>query len=119
MRASQSRYKKISDVQGFRTLVDTARTKLGLTTTSIEEALRADVFGDLARAAWTIMDLCDLQSEDQLFAMNAIALGVDGALKTKLKSAVSILVPEVPREQAYELANELAEKLWPEPGQGQ
>ena len=118
MRTSKDRYKKISNMPGFRILVDYARNKLGLMATSLEEVLEANGYRNLVRAVWTIMDLYELQSEDQLFVMTSIMLGTDEALKAKPTSAVTIFVPEMPIDMANELAVEVAEILSRKPDLG-
>ena len=113
----QSRYGKIGSLPGFKYLVNRARTSLGLDKESVQEkGMDSPWGGRYMQAVWTIMDI--FQVTDQSFVMNAVALGIDEALTTKVAPPVTILVPEIPRELGFSLAVEIAHKLWPKPGEG-
>ena len=116
---SPQRLLKIAKLPGFRYLVDTARERLGLLSSSFQVSAASPHWKGLSyQAGWTIMDLFELSARgDEVFVMNAIACGVDEAVGMVAGPTVAILVPEVPRALGYSLAVGLLHVLWPkEPG---
>ena len=106
-----SPYLKIANIPGFQYLVNLARERLGLTVTPVERRGEDDAwFSQYFQVAGAIKDLFHLSPSDHTFVMNAIGLGLDEALKTREPARITVLVPEVPRGIAMELAAEITPK---------
>ena len=117
--ADHSANDKAVQVWGFSSLIEEARSLLGLKTRSFDEAATEDGWQfRCTNAAWAILDLCELDRSYKAFVMNAIAFDIETAMGTAHGSRVKILVPEIPLELGLDVAIVLAQYLWPRDGVG-
>ena len=102
-----TRYEKVANLPGFRLLVESTSRRFDKDIPLSGEGERVDdSVQPVARAVWTIMDLYQLGSDDELFVWNALLFGIDQALGTEAVPRVTFLVPDVPRGVALDLAVE-------------
>ena len=117
--ADHSANEKAVQVWGFSSLIEEARSLLGLDVRSFEAT--ASDGGWRSRffeAGWEISRICELDTSYEAFVMNAVAFGVPTAMATADGSRVRVLVPEIPLELGFDVAVELAERMWPGDGDG-
>jgi hypothetical protein len=110
-----SHYRKIANLPGFRFLVSYTRVKLnlpGMTPNQFASMSTESMYRAIT-ATWAIMDLFNLPSQDQEFVENAILWGFDQALKMNPAPHVRILIPELDRALAHQLAVDFAQVVMP------
>ena len=90
-----TRFQRISQMQGFASLVEGARDMLGLTTKHYEELCKDQVFEQKYwRAVATILRLCSLSEDgaDFAFIKNAVGYGIEHALKVTRTPQINLIV---------------------------